>query len=270
MSRSIFNPASQILSLRSGASKARVASRKYASYLTVNSVNPILSPPTFMPFSLVRTPSDEGVVETTAAAPMISQASNFPSPMPSMGPSSMGTGSMLGSGLHVSGSIKKLILSTVPGFFGLMGLGQFYEKRSKKGWLFLGAGAALSILSSWYTILPERIYAFVTGTAALPPYALTWMSRITGYSAGLSEACIILLAFMPALWALQVYDSISPISVAPQRTRQMASMATVPMAVHIAAKSQEAKSPEQAKESVRKLAEDLTKTSSLFSYFWER
>jgi hypothetical protein len=168
-----------------------------------------------------------------------------------------------------------------------MGLGHFYEKRPKRGAFFLGAGAALSIFSSWYTILPERIYSFISGTPALPPYALSWMSLFTGYNATLGEACIMLLAFIPALWALQVYDVVSPISLRIQSARKVCpSRATpaapmipespaAPMAVKVEGlktqkRQKSLNSREEVDASVRKLAKDLTKTRSLFSYLWER
>jgi hypothetical protein len=175
--------------------------------------------------------------------------------------------------MSLPSSAKKLLLSAVPGFFGLMGLGQLYEKRRKTGSFFLGAGAALSFFSSWYTILPERIYAFITGSAAAQPYALTWMSRFTGYNATLGEISIMLLAFVPALWALQVYDSISPIGIASQVARASKTTSTgpsVPMAAPMMAKAEVKNTSKDPEESVKKLAKDLMKTRSLVSYLWER
>jgi hypothetical protein len=193
--------------------------------------------------------------------------------MPNFGTGSLGVGSALGSRLSLPSSVKKLLLSAVPGFFGLVGLGQLYEKRRKTGSLFLGAGAALSFFSSWYTILPERIYAFISGGAAVQPYALTWMARFTGYNATLGEISIMLLAFVPALWALQVYDSVSPITIASQVARASKSMSagpSVPMAAPMMAKADGQKNSKVAEESVKEFAKDLMKTSSLFSYLWER
>jgi len=241
--------------------------------MSINSVNPILSPPSFSSFTFTQTPKAETVSTSTPMQEAVSAVGNFPSPLPSFGPGSLGVGSALPSRMSLPSSAKKLLLSAVPGFFGLMGLGQLYEKRRKTGSFFLGAGAALSFFSSWYTILPERIYAFITGSAAAQPYALTWMSRFTGYNATLGEISIMLLAFVPALWALQVYDSISPIAIAAQVARaskQVGGAPAVPMAAPMMAKAEEKKTSKAPEESVKELAKDLMKTSSLFSYLWER
>jgi len=184
----------------------------------------------------------------------VSAVGNFPSPLSGMGLGNLGLGSAVGSRLKLPFSMKKMLLSAVPGFFGLMGLGQLYEKRRKTGSLFLGAGALLSVFSSWYTILPERIFAFVTGGAAVAPYSLTWMSRLTGYNTGLGELSIMLLAFIPALWALQLYDSVSPIKVAVQAARPLSAAPAIPKALPIATKTNGVKSRAEAEESVKKLA----------------
>jgi hypothetical protein len=130
---------------------------------------------------------------------------------------------------------------------------------------FLIAGALVSFLSSWYTILPERVAAFLTGSAALPPYALSWMSYFTGYSAVAGEASIILLAMVPAMWALQVYDSISPITVASSPHRKSA-IRMVPTSLVRASP----KSRQDIDKEVRDFAKDLGNAKSLISYLWER
>jgi hypothetical protein len=172
------------------------------------------------------------------------------------------------------GSTKKLLLSAVPGFFGIMGLGQFFEKRTKRGLFFLLVGGALSILSSWYTIVPERIYSLVTGTAALPPYALSWMSLFTGYSASLGEALVMFLVFIPAMWGLQIYDAFSPIRVPSQTKTRGVSLPAIPSvslpAIPSTANIPHTMSHEEVEMSIRKLANDLQKERSLLSYLWER
>ena len=273
VSRHTFERPDQIFRVNSFGRTPSRASRRYSAQMRINSVNPILSPPSISSFTFKQTPKTESVSVSMPIVEAVSAVENFPSPMPNFGTGSQSVGSMLGARLSVSSSVKKLLLSAVPGFFGLMGLGQLYEKRRKTGSLFLGAGAALSFFSSWYTILPERIYAFISGGAAVQPYALTWMSRFTGYNATLGEISIMLLAFVPALWALQVYDSISPIAFASQVARASKPMSvgpSIPMAAPMMAKSEVKETSKVAEESVKKLAKDLMKTSSLFSYLWER
>jgi hypothetical protein len=168
-----------------------------------------------------------------------------------------------------------LLLAAIPGFFGLMGLGQIYEKRRTRGMFFLIAGAILSFLSSWYTILPERVATFLTGSAVLPPYALSWMSYFTGYNAVAGEASMVLLAFVPAMWAFQVYDSVSPIVVAsaPHRkspikmpTKGDSAISMVPTAVL----SSTPKTRQDIDLEIQAFAKDLGNVKSLFSYLWER
>ncbi len=273
VSRHTFERPDQIFRVNTFGRSTSRSSKRYSNHLRINSVNPILSPPSFSTFTFTHTPKAEAVSTSTPTMEAVSAVGSFPSPMPSFGTGSLGVASYLGSKMSLSSSVKKLLLSAVPGFFGLMGLGQLYEKRRKTGSLFLGAGAALSFFSSWYTILPERIYAFVSGGAAVQPYALTWMARFTGYNATLGEISIMLLAFVPALWALQVYDSISPIAIASQVARASKPMSagpSIPMAAPMMANADGQKTSKDAEDSVKKLAKDLMKTSSLFSYLWER
>ncbi len=271
VSRHTFTRPDQIFRVGGFGRSTSNSSRRYSSPIKVNSVNPILSPPTIRSFAFTQTPRAEAESAVTPMMQSVSAVGNFPSPLPGLGSGAFGLGSAVSSRLKMSSSLKKMLLSAVPGFFGLMGLGQLYEKRRKTGSFFFGAGALLSIFSSWYTILPERIFSFVSGGAALPPYALTWMSRFTGYNSSLGELSIVLLAFIPALWALQLYDSVSPIMIAVQAAaRPLSAAPAIPKALPIATKSNGVKSREEAEESVKKLANDLMKTKSLFSYLWER
>jgi hypothetical protein len=287
MSRYTLRPTNQIFRTMGHARRTYPVQKRHSAQVTINSVNPILSPPSLWSISFARSEPVEAEMVSTPIMQTVSAVSSFPSPLPGLDMGSFSLGSLLINRLHPPASLKKLLLSTVPGFFGLMGLGHFYEKRSKRGAFFLGAGAALSTFSSWYTILPERIYSFISGTPALPPYALSWMSLFTGYNASLGEACIMLLAFIPALWALQVYDVVSPISLRVQSARRSCASRASPAAPMIPAspaapmavkvedlktekRQKSLKSREEVDASVRKLAKDLTKTSSLFSYLWER
>jgi hypothetical protein len=270
MSRHALRPTNAIFRSATNSRKSHSA-RRSSSHVVVKAANPILSPPSLSSITFARS---ENVVEVeTASTPTaltVYSGSNFPSPLPRLDFGTANALSILASKFVPSANVKKLLLSAVPGFFGLMGLGQLSEKRSKRGMFFLAAGAALSTLSSWYTILPERIYSFVTGTTALPPYALSWMSRITGYNTGLGEACVILLAFVPALWALQVYDSISPITATVATGRSLAAAGQGSPRVPASSIRSSENPRASAEASVSKFAKDLRKTSSLFSYLWER
>jgi hypothetical protein len=111
-----------------------------------------------------------------------------------------------------SGTARKVVLAAVPGFFGLMGLGQLYEGKQTRGLGFLIAGIAASFLSSWYIILPARIDAFLFGGTLLPAYALSFLAPVLGTGALASRLSIDLLGVVMVLWALQLVDAMGTFS----------------------------------------------------------
>jgi hypothetical protein len=229
LSRHTLRPNSQIFRAKTQGRRNQHSTGRSASHVTVRASNPILSPPSIRSISLGRTAKAATVAFTPSRAEEAVVTNSFPSPISHPQSSAMAPVSFIGRSLQPSPSVKKLLLAAVPGFFGVMGLGQIFAKRRSRGMLFLVAGALISFFSSWYTILPERIASLLTGGAALPPYALSWMSYFTGYSAVAGEASMILLALVPAVWALQLYDSISPIVVATP-SHQMNALLKVPSA----------------------------------------
>jgi hypothetical protein len=272
MSRHSLRPNDQIFRVSTHARKTHASAAKVAAQISIRASNPILTPPSLSSLSLGRTAKADVVTSSSVeiasssigieAAPI---TNNFPSPMSHPENSMMTSVSSLGKSFRPSHSVKRMLLATVPGFFGIMGLGQFYEKRRTEGAVFMAAGAMLSFLSSWYTILPERIYALLSGGTALPPYALSWMSHFTGYNIVASEFSLILLALVPAMWAFQVYDSISPIAVSASPHMKSAVKMVSPAITRVAPRTRQ-----QIDEEVRVFANDLMKTKSLLSYIWER
>jgi hypothetical protein len=273
MSRHSLRPNDQIFRATTHSRKTHSTTAKAAAHVTIIAQNPILAPPSFGSLSLGRTAKadvDASSSVEIASSPVVIEAApitnNFPSPMSRPGSSTMEAASSFGMSFRPSRSVKSLVLATVPGFFGVMGLGQFFGKRRTEGVLFMAAGAMISFLSSWYTILPERIYGLVSGGTPLPPYALSWMSHFTGYNIVASEFSLILLALVPAMWALQVYDSISPISLASPPNRMKSTLKVLPPTMVQAAP----RSRQQIDQDVQNFAKDLMKTKSLVSYLWER
>ena len=266
MSRHTLRPNNQIFRTKTHGRRSQHSTGRSASHATIRSSNPILSPPSIRSISFGRAAKAEAVTFTPSRVEEPVITNNFPSPVSHPQSAAMAPTSFIGRSLRPSPSIKRLLLAAVPGFFGVMGLGQIFEKRRSRGLLFLLAGALISFFSSWYTILPERIASFVTGGAALPPYALSWMSYFTGYSAVAGEASMILLALVPAVWALQLYDSISPIVVVTPHSG-MSAVLKVPSTKIARAAS---KSRQEMDQNVREFANNLGSAKSLVSYLWER
>jgi hypothetical protein len=274
MSRHSLRPKDQIFRATTHARKTHATTAKVAAaQITIRANNPILATPNFRSLSLGRTAKADvdtsSTVEIASSSIQIEAApitNNFPSPMSHPENSMMTSVSSLGKSFRPSHSLKRLLLATVPGFFGIMGLGQFYEKRRTEGVVFMAAGAMISFLSSWYTILPERIYGLVSGGTPVPPYALSWMSHFTGYNIVASEFSLILLALVPAMWAFQVYDSVSPIAVMASPHRMTSAVKMVSPAMTRSAP----RTRQQIDQEVREFANDLMKTKSLLSYIWER
>jgi hypothetical protein len=115
-----------------------------------------------------------------------------------------------------------MILAAIPGFFGLMGLGQLYEGKRTRGLAFLFAGIAVSFLSSWYIILPSRIDAFLFGGTLPSAYALSFLAPIFGTSQLAGRLSLDLLGVVMVLWGLQLFDAMGPIFA-----RKQAAIATV-------------------------------------------
>jgi hypothetical protein len=277
MSRHSLRPKDQIFRATTHARKTHASNAKAVAQAKMRVQSPILATPSFGSLSLGRTAKvdvDTSSSVEIASSPAVIEAApmtnNFPSPMSHSESSMMTSASSLGKSFRPSHSVKRLLLSTVPGFFGIMGLGQFYEKRRTEGVVFMAAGAMISFLSSWYTILPERIYGLVSGGTPLPPYALSWMSHFTGYNIAASEFSLILLALVPAMWAFQVYDSVSPIAISASPHRMRSSVSSSVKIVSPAIARTAPRTRQQIDEEVRVFANDLMKTKSLLSYIWER
>jgi len=262
MGRHSLRPNDQIFRAKPHAARSTM---KAVSHITVRAMNPVLMPPSIRSMRFGRGSKSESVTFSPSKTEEPVVTNSFPAPMPRPENSALSAASLFGASLRPSPSVKKLLLAAIPGFFGLMGLGQLYEKRRSRGMFFLVAGALISFFSSWYTILPERLASFLTGSAALPPYALSWMSYFTGYSAVAGEASIVLLAMVPAMWAFQVYDSISPIAVASPPHRKSA-IRMIPTTVVRASP----KSRQEIDREVRDFAKNLGSAKSLISYLWER
>jgi len=266
MSRRTLRPRDQIFRAKTYSRRAHQPTMKAASHIAVKAANPFLSPPSIRSISLGRAPQAEVETSETQIVESVPIINNFPSPISRPDTAIVSSVSSVGKSFKPSRSVKRLLLSTVPGFFGLMGLGHFYDKKPARGVIFLAAGVAISFLSSWYTILPERIIGFISGGSQLAPYSLSWMSYFTGYNVAGSEYGLMLLALVPAIWAFQVYDSILPIQIATRSIEMKSTLevnrTTTPRVM--------LKTKQQVDEEVKEFAKDLTKTESLISYLWER
>ena len=105
---------------------------------------------------------------------------------------------------------KKLLLAAVPGFFGVMGLSQFYQGKKMKGLAFFVSGIVASFVSSWYIIIQSRLEALTSHSAQLSPYALSFLSSLDMNASLASKLSVDLMGVVAALWGLQLFDAMGP------------------------------------------------------------
>jgi hypothetical protein len=94
---------------------------------------------------------------------------------------------------------KKVALAVIPGFFGVMGLGQLVERRFARAAVYFLAGFEVSLFSSWYNFCFDKIMLILRGQ---PFGTLNFVSDVYTLSAFL---------IIMGVWGLQVFDASVPI-----------------------------------------------------------